>query len=124
MWSDNITDKDGSANRQLRNNCDLRYCGQLRKLRSDSAISAEINIILAEIIYYKFIKHISANIDARIMILPPFESTHWDESNGINYIEIQSLDHVSLPKFVKCLCSCISVNIDVRKMILIPFDGS
>ena len=26
------------------------------------------------------------------MILPPFESSHWDESNGIYFIKIQSLD--------------------------------
>ena len=34
----------------------------------------------------------SVNIDARSMILPPLDSSHRDESNDINFVEIRSLD--------------------------------
>ena len=40
----------------------------------------------------------SASIDLIAMILPPFESSHGDESNGIEFIEIRSLD-IKIVKF-------------------------
>jgi len=37
-----------------------------------------------------------------MMILPPFESSNWIESNGIIFIEIQSLSIIPSPIIVKC----------------------
>ena len=58
------------------------------------------------------------------MIFIPFESANRDESNNINFIKIQSLDHVPFPNILKCLCSYISVNIGARKMNVIPFESA
>ena len=66
----------------------------------------------------------SANIDPRETILLPFDSSWCDESNGIKYIEIQSLDQFPKLKNIKWFLSSNSVNIDYRDMSLPPFDSS
>ena len=57
------------------------------------------------------------------MILPPFDSPQWDESNDIKFTEIQSLDQFPILKIIKWFLNRISVNIDARDMKIPPFDA-
>ncbi len=66
----------------------------------------------------------SVNIDPRETILLPFDSSWWDESNGIKCIEIQSLGQFPKLKNIKWFLSINSVNIDHREMSLLSFDSS
>ena len=66
---------------------------QWDKSNGDNNIT--LYLILAELFILKISDifwNIFVNIDYKEMVLPPLELFHWDKSNNINFVEIQSLD--------------------------------
>ena len=58
------------------------------------------------------------------MILPPFDSSRYGDSDGGKIIQIQSLERALISIIVKHLYYRCSFNINARKLILPPLDSS